>query len=417
VNEQTLLPHLFRTESSKIVSVLCAKFGLANIQIAEDIMADTFLLATETWANKGIPKNPSAWLYQVASNRTKDYLRRDLLFYQKIQPELKREQANHNTIETFEIDTSNNSINDSQLQMLFALCHASIAKDAQVALALRILCGFGIEEIARAFLSTKSIINKRLFRAKQKLREHNMPVSLPPEHELLQRLEHVLTILYLLFNEGYYSSTDDTSLRKDLCMEAMRLNHLLCQHTQTNTPNANALLALMCFHASRFDARLDQHGQRILYDDQDTSVWDANLIKQGLFHLAASAKGDETSKYHLEAAIAYWHTQHQATDEKWENILFLYNRLLQQEYSPVAALNRAYAFAQVHGAKPAIVEAEKTGLTNQYAYHVLLADLHNDTSKQHEHLCQALHLAGSDNEKTFIQGKLNVMLAQHHSTN
>lgn len=409
VNEQTLIPHLFRTESSKIVSVLCKTFGLANIQIAEDIMADTFLLATETWASKGVPESPSAWLYKVASNRTKDYLRRDLLFYQKIKPELQHTSPEPESIETFEINVSEDSINDSQLQMLFALCHPGITRNAQIALSLRILCGFGIEEIARAFLSNKSVINKRLFRAKQKLRESNIPVALPPEDELLPRLDNVLTILYLLFNEGYYSSTEDIPLRKDFCVEAISLTHLLCQHPQTNTPKANALLALMCFHASRFDARVDQHGHMILYDDQDVSLWDAALIKQGLFHLSASATGEETSKYHLEAAIAYWHTQHQTPEQKWDNILFLYNRLLQIEYSPIAALNRAYAFAQVHGNEKAIIEAEKTGLGEHYLYHLLLADLHTDVAKKRQHLRSALALIPSNNEKMFIQQKIDAL--------
>ena len=177
-----------------------------------------------------------------------------------------------------EIDLSGKNITDSQLQMLFAICHPSIPAEAQIGLALRILCGFGIEEIANAFLSNKETINKRLFRAKEKLRVEKVSIEFPGEAEINSRLENVLRTLYLLFTEGYYSESNDTILREDLCLEAMRLVHLLIENEQTNLPDVNALLALMCFHASRFEARKNDSGEMVLYQDQDETLWNRELI-------------------------------------------------------------------------------------------------------------------------------------------
>lgn len=228
--------------------------------------------------------------------------------------------------------------------MLFAVCHPSIPAEAQIGLALRILCGFGIDEIADAFLTSKDVINKRLYRAKEKLRQENVQIKLPSPAEINDRLQTVLTTLYLLFSEGYYSESNDATLREDLCFEAMRLTFLLIENEQTNQPEVNALLSLMCFHASRFKARKDENGTMILYNDQDETLWDKELINKGMYYLHKASNGTGISKYHLEAGIAYWHTMKEDTKEKWENILQLYNRLLQIEYSPVAALNRTMLF-------------------------------------------------------------------------
>ena len=194
------LAQLFREEYSKLVAVLCKSFGLKNIQLAEDIVSDTFITAVETWGKKGLPDNPTAWLYTVAKNKTRDQMRRKKLFQEKIQVDLQQKKG-----ETTEIvlDFSTQHIQDSQLQMIFAICHPSVSEEAQIGLALRILCGFGIDEIADAFLSNKETINKRLFRAKERLRKGNISIEFPPQEELPTRLETVLRTLYLLFNEGY----------------------------------------------------------------------------------------------------------------------------------------------------------------------------------------------------------------------
>jgi RNA polymerase sigma factor (sigma-70 family) len=400
-----LLPHLFRTEYRKIVSVLCRHFGFEQIEIAEDIASDTFLTAAQTWSYEGTPPNPTAWLYTVAKNKAKNYLQRNSLFETKISQEIKNSSAEFTEQD---IDLSPHNINDSQLQMMFAVCHPSIPEEAQIGLSLRILCGFGIEEIADAFLTNKETINKRLFRAKEKLREEKIRIELPPALEIDERLETVLRTIYLLFNEGYYSTSNNTTLRKDLCIEAMRLCNMLVENENTNKPQANALLALMCFHASRFDARINQHGELILYDEQDVNLWNAELISRGGYFLNRSASGNFLSKYHLEAAIAYWHTRKEETKEKWESILQLYNQLLQIEYSPIAALNRTFALSKAIGKQAAIVEAEKLKLTDNHFYFALLGELYTgvDDRKAREHFAKAHSLAKTENDKKTMQKKI-----------
>lgn len=399
--EKELIPHLFRTEYSKITAVLAKLFGLEHIEIAQDIVSDAFMLAAETWGLKGLPDNPTAWLYTVSKNKAKDYLKRNTLFGEKITAEIRRNQS-----ELFEIDIdlSGKNIADSQLQMMFAVCHPCIPPEAQIGLSLRILCGFGIEEIADAFLSNKETINKRLFRAKEKLRAGQVKIELPPPADINARLHNVLTTLYLLFNEGYHSASKNKALQKDLCLEAMRLNYLLTQNPGTDEPAVSALLALMCFHASRFEARTNAKGELILYEDQDTSLWDKELVAKGEYYLNRASRRSEISKYHLEAAIAYWHTNKTNSTEKWENILQLYNKLLIIEYSPIAALNRTYALAQASGKVIAIAEAEKLQLNSSHLYFSLLANLYTgvDDSKALEHLKTALKLAKSADDKRLI---------------
>jgi RNA polymerase sigma factor (sigma-70 family) len=375
MEQKELIPHLFRTEYRKIIAVLCKLFGIEHIEIAEDIVSDTFLAASELWGLKGLPENPTAWLYTVSKNKTKDYLRRNAIFVQKISPAVKYISAKS---ETIEIDLSIKNINDSQLAMMFAVCHPCISTESQIALSLNLLCGFGIDEIANAFLTNKEVIYKRINRAKEKLKIEKVKIEQPALAEINDRLATVLTTLYLLFNEGYYSASQDEIIRKDLCIEAMRLTMLLQENGNTNTPAVNALLALMCFQSSRFEARTNEKGETVLYQDQDTNLWNDELINQGVHYLKESSKGNQLSKYHYEAAIAFWHTNKNDTKEKWETILQLYNRLLQIEYSPVTALNRTYALAKANGKQEAIIEAEKLNLIDNHLYHSLLGNLYTD---------------------------------------
>jgi RNA polymerase sigma-70 factor (ECF subfamily) len=408
MHQHELIPHLFRTEFGRITAVLCKLFGFDNVSAAEDIASETFLTALNTWPYKGVPENPQAWLYTVAKNKAKNHLTRNQLFNDKISPAM---QAEHPTEDVMEIDLTDRNINDSQLQMLFAVCHPSIPPEAQIGLALRILCGFGIDEIAHAFLSNKETINKRLFRAKEKLRTEHIKMEFPAGGELKDRLQNVLITLYLLFNEGYYSETENEILLKDLCDEAMRLTKMLIDCPLTNKPEVNALFALMCFQASRFAARKDKNGDIVLYEDQDESLWDQQLIMIGAMHLGMAAQGNYLSKYHLEASIAYWHTIKADTTEKWENILHLYNRLLMVEYSPVAALNRTYALARIKGNETAIIEAEKLNMINNPFYHTLLGELYKgfDTLKAKEHFLDALRLAKTDMDKKTIYAKIEAL--------
>ncbi|WP_199200171.1 RNA polymerase sigma factor [Adhaeribacter arboris] len=401
-----LVPHLFRTEYSKIVAVIGKFLGLEHLEIAEDIASETFIAALETWPYKGIPENSTAWLYAVAKNKAKNYLTRHHHYTEKIAHKIKSTATQSPEIN---LDLSDQIIKDSQLQMLFAVCHPVIAPEAQISLALRFLGGFGIEEIANAFLTNKEVINKRLFRAKEKLREAKIQIELPPEAEIDNRLETVLTTLYLFYNEGYYSESRDVVLREDLCLEAMRLTYLLLQNEKTNQPAVNALLSLMCFHASRFPARKDNNGEIILYQEQDETLWNKELISKGIYFLRQAAQGNKISKYHLEASIAYWHTIKADTPEKWESILQLYNQLLLLEYSPIAALNRTYALAKANNKQEALIQAEKLQLTHNPYYYTLLGELYLDidTAKAKIYYERAYTLAKTQTDKQTIQKKLN----------
>lgn len=400
-----LIPHLFRTEYQKIVAVLIKLFGLDQVEIAEDIASDTFLSASQTWPMSGIPENPQAWLYHVAKNKARNILNRQSIYHSKVEVEVKRVAQ---TYEVDDIDLSPSNINDSQLQMMFAICHPCIPTESQVGLSLRILCGFGIEEIADAFLSNRETITKRLFRAREKLREEKIKIELPAPNDIEQRLMPVLTTIYLLFNEGYYSVSRDKTLRTDLCLEAMRLCYLLVENPATNKPAVNALLSLMCFHASRFEARINQDGEYVLYDEQDSNKWNSELIGKGGYFLNCAASGDKLSKYHLEAGIAYWNTHKADTIEKWDNILQLYNQLIRFEYSPIAALNRTYALSKVKGKSVAIAEAEKLQLNENHFYFILLGELYTefDNKVARIHLEKAYLLAKNDNDRIAIRKKI-----------
>lgn len=405
MEQQELIPHLFRCEYSKIVAVLGRRFGFGQIEIAEDIASDTFLAATQSWPVNGIPPNAVAWLYSVAKNKAKNYLQRSGIYENKIAPEL---QSSFDMTCESEIDLSVQNISDSQLQMMFSICNPVIPASAQIGLSLRILCGFGIQEIAEAFLTNKETINKRLFRAKEKLRDEKVKIALPGPAEIDERLDNVLTTLYLLFNEGYYSVSQNQIIRKELCFEAIRLCTMLIENKSTDKPQVNALLSLMYFQASRLDARLNINGEMVLYNEQDTGLWNMDLISKGGYFLNRATGGDKLSKYHLEAAIAYWNTQKADKPEKWEAILQLYNHLLQIEYSPIAALNRTYALAKANGKPEAIVEAEKLKLTDNHFYYVLLGELYTgiDHEKAKINLETALLLAKTETDKQTIRRKI-----------
>ena len=406
-NEQLFLKYLFQQEFAKMVAVISKLFGLQHIELAEDLVSETFLQATETWAIKGVPENPTAWLYAVAKQKTLYHFRRHNIFEKKVVPEIIARQDKNQQPVT--LDFSQENIRDSQLQMIFAICNPVIASEAQIGLALRILCGFGIDEIAEAFLSNKETINKRLFRAKEKLRAEKIELILPAENDISKRLSNVLHVIYLLFSEGYYSKTQNQVLRKDLCAEAMRLALMLTEYEKTDSPETDALVALMCFHASRFDARLKKEDSLVLYEEQDETLWDAALIKQGKQFLSLSAAGNELSSYHLEARIAYWHCRKENSREKWEAILDLYNQLLLLNYSPSVALHRTFALYKANGREAALAEAKKLKLENNHFYFLLLAELYKDADneKTKEYYQRAFNLSKTQIEKRGIQEKLD----------
>ncbi len=404
MTESQIISSIYKAEYSKLISVLCSIFGLSNIEIAEDIASDTFLAASESWKKKEVPENPTAWIYAAAKNKTRDYLKREKIKLEKINPELKSKQNNSYSLE-WEVNES--EIEDNMLQMIFAVCHPAISQESQISLALRILCGFGNDEIASALLCSKETINKRLYRAKKLLVESQIKLEWPAKEEVQKRLDTVLTTLYLLFNEGYYSASPDKNIRRDLCLESMRLGLLLAHNPSTNFPRVNALLALFCFQSSRLMARESSNGDYILYKDQDRNLWDENLINKGEIFLNRSSTGEKLSKYHLEAAIAFWHCQ-DGDSEKWENILQLYNYLLQIEYSPITALNRTYALYRANGRDEALQTALKIDLEKNHLYHCLLAELYQtkNLEKQKSHLQKALQLCKNKNERAFIEKEI-----------
>lgn len=408
MSKPDLIPNLFRTEYQKIVSVLIYLFGIEHTEIAEDIVSDTFLSASELWGTKGIPENPTGWLYTVAKNKTRNYIKRHKFFEEKLVAALK---TNETTSKEIEIDLSVKNIADSQLAMIFTVCNPVISSDSQVALALNLLCGFGIQEIADAFLTNKEVIYKRINRAKEKLKEAKIEIEQPSLGQIAARLDNVLKTLYLLYSEGYYSTSQNIPLRKDLCEEAMRLTLLLASNNATNTPEINALLALMSFHSSRFDARLSDAGDAILYQDQDESLWNKELIETGLYFLDRSSRGDHLSKYHCEAGIAYWHTRKADSPDKWENILRLYDQLLLIEYSPTAALNRVFALSKVKGKQKVIAEAEKLNLTDNVFYYSLLGNLYTDVndSKALSNYQTALNRSASISDQATIQKNIELL--------
>lgn len=401
-SHKELLPHLFRQEYAKMTAVLCRHFSLQHIEIAEDIASDTFLKASEHWAINGIPQNPTAWLYTVAKNKTKDYFKNLSVFETKIKAQIEDIlQKEH------DFEYNSQIIADSQLAMIFAVCNPVNSNESQISLALQILCGFSVEEIANAFLTKTETIKKRLQRARTHLRNDNFQIKSLNETEIKSRLDTVLKTLYLLFNEGYFSKTSNRQIRIELCSEATRLTLLLTENPLTNTTQVNALLALMCFQSSRLEARANVNGEAILFEEQDKGLWDQSLIQRGNFYLVNATNGNEVSKFHLEAGIAYWHTT-PTDNEKWQHILQLYNQLILIEYSPITALNRTFVFAKVYGYEKAISETEKLNLTESNYYHELLGYLYSDinTAKAIFHYEKAINLTKSKTEKQTLKNAI-----------
>ena len=400
---------LFRHEYPKMTALLCRRFGLEHIEIAEDLISETFLKASENWAINGAPENPAAWLYIVAKNKTRDHLKRVSLFQTRIAGNIKSDDVE--TEPDFEFGREH--IGDSQLAMIFAVCDPDNSTESQICLALQILCGFSVEEIANAFLTNLETIRKRLHRAKVRLRNSQFQIKALSGADMQSRLESVLKTLYLLFNEGYFSRTNNQLIRNELCAEAIRLTLFLTENTLTDTAQTKALLALMCYQSSRLEARTTGAGEMVLFDEQDQSLWNRELIERGNYYLVNACEDNQVSKYHLEAAIAYWHTN-PAAPLKWQHILQLYNRLILIEYSPVSALNRAFAMAMVYGHEKAIRETEKFGLTDNDQYHKLLGYLYEtvDTAKAINHYRIAAGLTKAHAGKQVLTNKIEWLAAQ-----
>ncbi len=395
-----------------MVATLTRIFGIEHLSLAEDVVQEALARALQTWPFYGVPKNPSAWIMRASRNLALDVVRRRKVFQNK-QAEIIRLMDRQSTAPD-EAIFSEDEISDDHLRLMFVCCHPAIPADAQVALALKTLGGFGVTEISRAFLTTDAAIAKRLTRAKQKICEAQIPFEIPAGEELAQRLESVLQSLYLLFNEGYKASTGDNLVREELCDEAIRLAELLVQHRAGNQPKTHALLALMLLNAARFPTRLDSEGNLLRLKEQDRTRWDQTMIARGMSRFAQSAAGDELSEYHLQAGIAACHCaakDYESTD--WRQILSLYDRLTEFDQSPVVALNRAVAFAKIHGPQAGIAAVAAIGSSQKLkSYYLLYAVLgefesqldHKQTAA--EHFRRSFELAETKSERAFLLKRL-----------
>jgi len=408
-----LTDHLFRHEAAKLVAVLTGIFGIERLQLAEDVVQEVMVRALQTWPYYGVPKNPAAWLTQAAKNLALDTIRRERTFQDK-QPQI----ISH--IEQLPGEAEGGSpafeeeIKDDRLRMMFVCCHPLVSQEDQVALTLKTLCGFDPAEIAKAFLTTEAAIAKRLTRAKQKIREAQIRFEIPEGEELNRRLDNVLRSLYLLFNEGYKASSGESLIREDLCREAIRLTGLLAEHPAGNQPKTHALLALMLLNAARIPARVDKEGNLLRLQEQDRSRWDQPMIARGMFHIAHSAAGNELSEYHLQAGIAAVHCaarDYASTD--WRQILEMYDRLVEFDDSPVVALNRAVALAEMQGPQAGIeaVSAIQNlqSLESYYLLHAVLGEFElrmNHPRAAAGHFRKALQLAEIKSEQAFLARRL-----------
>jgi RNA polymerase sigma-70 factor (ECF subfamily) len=352
--------HLFRREAGRMVSVLTRLFGVRHLALAEDVVQDAFRQALETWKFRGVPDDPSAWLMTTAKNRALDLLRRERTA-RRFAPDLALRLESEWTLapvvdEVFDAG----GLRDSQLRMMFSCVHPHLPEETQVALVLHLLCGFGIDETAAAFLKNAAAMEKRLVRAKKTLSASRDLFDLRGAGDVAARLPSVLRALYLLFNEGYHGASPEAAVRAGLCDEALRLTGLLLENPLTATPEAQALAALFHFLRARLPSRLDEAGELTLLADQDRSRWDRQHLALGRRLLELSARGDALTAFHLEAGIAALHGEADSLESTdWKGIVSLYDALLRLDGSPVIALNRAVALAQCHGAARGLEEIER----------------------------------------------------------
>ena len=401
-----LVGHLFRNEAGKMAAVLTRLLGLQHYEQADDIVQDTLLKALSVWKIKEIPDNPSAWLHTVAKRKAIDVLREHKLhhgIHTEIAQAMKSEWTFVPAVNQFFLD---NEIEDSQLRMMFACCHPSIPYDSQLALMLKTLCGLSVSEIANNLLTNEETITKRLYRAREKIREGNIELEAPVALDLLPRLDAVLHAIYLLFNEGYNSSDVNHLIRDELCEDAIRLCLLLTRNTLTNLPVTNALLSLMCFQASRSETRLDAEGNIILLQKQDRSRWNHKLIERGKYYLEKASDGDEFSEYHIEAAIAGVHANAPSFDDTdWRSIYELYDALCQLRPGPITELNRAIALGYAKSPKEGLdALMNLRGLEQNFIYHAVVGDFLKLTGDmKNAKLCY-------EHATTLTQSKANIAL-------
>ncbi len=406
-----LVDHLFRHKAGQMVSTLTRIFGVGNLQLAEDVVQETLLQALQQWPYRGVPDNPSAWIVQVAKNRALDVLRREAKLRSKMLTPASRAAFENSDDAALSLE---DPLGDDQLTMMFMCCHPALSREAQVALTLKTVGGFGVSEIARAFLAPEATIAQRLVRAKRKLREEEIDFALPRTEELPERLDAVLQVIYLLFNEGYAAYQGEDLVRYELCAEAIRLCSLLAGNTIADQPKVHALLALMLLQASRLSTRVDAEGDLLLLSEQDRSQWDRAAIQAGLHQLERAASGGELTEYHLLAGIAASHAvaeSYETTD--WKKILFYYDSLLRVNRSPIIALNRAVAVAMLEGPRAGVAALDQIkdepALRNYYLLPATYGELYGrsgESERAAAYYREALALMGNEAERRFLLKKL-----------
>ncbi|MEM9076819.1 MAG: sigma-70 family RNA polymerase sigma factor [Bacteroidota bacterium] len=403
------IDHLFRNEYGKLISLLTHKFGVSFLEQIEDAAQDTFLKAMQVWGYQSVPDNPTAWLYRVAQNRLIDTLRRDKksdLLGDKSLPKEKTKTEKEIILE--------DALEDSQLKMIFACCHPSLSQEYQIILSLKLMGGFSNKELADALLKKEDTIAKSFTRAKKQFREKVQFLQIPVQMGLQSRLFQVLQVIYLLFSEGYAATTGTQLLKRDICYEALRLALLLRKNKYCSHPNLEALIALMCFHASRFDARLDKEGNLISLEHHDRGLYNQELIQIGIHHLEqAGSKDKMPSHYHLEAARSYYHcTASTFGETDWKNILYLYDLQLKRQYSPMVALNRIVPFGKVKGPESALEELKllerKSDFSTSSLFYAIKAEFLSEINDpDHETvLRKAIDLAENGLVKRHLEQKL-----------
>ncbi|MBV8373659.1 MAG: sigma-70 family RNA polymerase sigma factor [Candidatus Eremiobacteraeota bacterium] len=406
--------HLFRNEAGRMVAALTRLFGLHNLTLAEDVVQDAFCRALEVWKLRGVPENPSAWLMKTAKNRALDLLRRERTA-RTFAPDLGRLlQTEWTVAHAVEEIFDAVGIPDDQLRMMFSCCHPRLVETAQVMLTLHLVGGFGAREIANAFVSTHAAVEKRLTRAKKTLAQSGTLFDIADAADFAQRLPAVQRALYLVFSEGYHGASAQSVVRTDLCREAIRLTRLLAAHPLGDSPSTRALCALMHLDAARLPARLDASGDLSTLFDQDRSRWDRTLIETGKAWLERSAFGSEISRYHVEAAIAAVHAAAaRFEDTDWEAIVALYDTLVRIAPSPIVALNRAIALAQLRGPRRGLdaidAIADRDRLLGYPFYHAARGELERRrgaTAIARGHFEAARALARNPVEERFLDKRI-----------
>jgi RNA polymerase sigma-70 factor, ECF subfamily len=400
------IEEVYRSDWGRILATLIRVAG--DFEVAEDAVQEAFAAAVDQWRTSGIPESPRAWIIQTARHKAIDRIRRRTRFTQAVQSIA--DSGMIRILEEPDYDTA--EIPDDRLRLIFTCCHPALALEAQVALTLRTLGGLETDEIARAFLVSSTTMAQRLVRAKRKIRDARIPYRIPDLNEMPERLGAALTVVYLIFNEGYVA-TRGSLVRTDLCAEAIRLARLIRSLLAPPPPEATALLALMLLHDARRPARLDEAGDIVLLEDQDRRLWDQRQIGEALA-LVDEAWNGSPGPYAIQAAIAAVHCKAaNAEDTEWSRILALYNLLEQLQPSPVVSLNRAVAVAMVQGARPALELVDALTATSEldgyYLLHSTRADLLRRLGSPQQaatSYSRALELVANESERRFLQRRL-----------